>query len=377
MDIVQFPGLWGLEIPVKREAFEILGLPIYWYGIIIAFAFLVAVLLGIRDSRKFDLEPDNIIDLFIVAAPVAIIGARLYYVIFSWGDFKNNPIDIFNIRIGGLAIYGGIIGAIISAAIFARVKKIEVFKLFDFGAPYLVLGQAIGRWGNFVNREAFGTNTTLPWGMTSSSIQSELARLKMEGMSVNPDLPVHPTFLYESLWDLAVFFILIWYRKRKKINGEVFFLYMVLYGIGRFFIEGIRLDSLYIGNLRVSQMLAFLFVILFGMLFILRRMKAAKMHEEVVETGSSKYGQILKKMQEEEALEQAAEGQPLEQQTVEQVNVEQTTSQENVELSLDEKNVESAVEQKTAEQPADHESIEQTVGQENAEQPVEQENTEQ
>jgi len=283
MDTIEFPGL-GLKFYVSRKAFSVFNIPIYWYGIIIAFAFLLAVLLGMRSSKKFGIDPDNIIDLVLFAAPVAIVTARLYYVIFSWENFKDNPIDIINTREGGLAIYGAIIGAVVVAYIFAKKRKIGVLKLFDFGSPYLILAQGIGRWGNFINQEAYGTTTSLPWGMTGSDI--------------GPD-PVHPTFLYESLWDFAVFFFLIWYRKKKKVEGEVFFLYMILYGIGRFWIEGLRSDSLMLGNIRISQFLAALFVILMSILLVIRRKKQLEAYE-TDEIGTSNYASVLKKIQEEE-----------------------------------------------------------------------------
>lgn len=283
MDTIEFPGLWGLKFNISREAFRIGTIPIFWYGIIIAFGFLLAILLAMRSCRKFGFVPDNIIDLVLYAAPVAIITARLYYVIFSWGSFKDNPVDIFNTRKGGLAIYGAVIGAIVVAYIFTKKKKINTLQLFDFASPYLILAQAIGRWGNFVNQEAYGTHTNLPWGMTGSDIENG---------------PVHPTFLYESLWNLAIFFFLIWYRKRKKVQGEVFLLYMILYGFGRFFIEGLRTDSLMLGNIRISQFLAALFVISLSILFYLRRKKASE--EPITELGTSSYGAILKSIKEEE-----------------------------------------------------------------------------
>jgi len=285
MEFIEFPGLWGLRINIGRVAFTVFNIPIYWYGIIIAFGFLLAVLLGMKDSRKFGLDPDTIIDLVLFAAPVAIITARLYYVIFSWEMFKDNLIDIFNTRKGGLAIYGAVIGAVIVAYIFAKKRKISVLNLFDFGSAYLALAQGIGRWGNFVNQEAYGTPTTLPWGMTGSDIGNT---------------PVHPTFLYESIWDIALFFFLLWFRKRKKLNGEVFFLYMILYGAGRFWIEGLRTDSLMLGNLRISQVLAFIFVVAFTIVFVMRRRKAALVSTDNIEVGGSEYGAVLERLKEEE-----------------------------------------------------------------------------
>ncbi len=295
--MIEFPRL-GLEFEISREAFKIFTLPIYWYGIIIAFAFILAVILGMRSSRKFGIEPESIVDLVLFAAPVAIVFARLYYVVFNWGEFRDDLLSVFNTRQGGLAIYGGVIGAVIVAYFFARYKKIGVLKLIDFGVPYLVLAQGIGRWGNFVNQEAFGVNTGLPWGMTGDAIREQLAFLQMKGMDVSPDLPVHPTFLYESLMDLGIFLFLIWYRKRKKLEGEVFFLYMILYGIGRAFIEGLRTDSLMLGSLRISQLLGFLFAISFLIAFVLRRRKLNLSLEEAGQAGSSRYGEILRKLEE-------------------------------------------------------------------------------
>lgn len=303
MNIVQFPGLWGLEFEIRRWAFEIFGIRIYWYGIIIAFGFLLAVLFGLRDSKKYSLEPDNILDLVLFAAPAAIISARLFYVIFSWSQFRDNPIDIINTRKGGLAIYGGVIGALIVAYIFAEKKKIGALRLIDFGTPFLVMAQGIGRWGNFVNQEAFGSKTTLPWRMNGDIPNEYLNGLKdPSGLPLDTKIwGVHPTFLYESLWDFAIFFFLLWYRKKKKLDGEVFFLYMILYGFGRFFIESLRTDSLMVGSLRISQVLAALFVIAFTTFFIIRRKKMVKaVDEEPAEIGQSEYAAVLVKLKEEE-----------------------------------------------------------------------------
>ncbi len=303
---VSFPNL-DLNIPVSRVAFKVFGTPIYWYGIIIAAAFLICVLWAMKDSRKFDLVPDTVIDLMLFAAPIAIICARLYYVIFSWENYKYDLKEIFNLRNGGLAIYGGIIGAIITAYFVAKYKKIPTFKFFDFAIPYVALGQAIGRWGNFFNQEAFGTNTTLPWGMTSPTIKQYLSNnaaqlQELNGITVYPDLPVHPTFLYESIWDFAIFAFLIWMRKKKKFDGEVFCLYLVTYSFGRAIIEGLRTDSLMLGNLRVSQLLSVLLLLAFG-IFILYKRSKIKNSVDNFEVGHSGYAEVLKVMEEEEKIE--------------------------------------------------------------------------
>jgi phosphatidylglycerol:prolipoprotein diacylglycerol transferase len=201
------------------------------------------------------------------ALPAAIVGARLYYVIFSWSDYQNNLLSVFDIHQGGLAIYGGVIAALITAFLFARKRKIGVLKLFDFTIPYLALGQSIGRWGNFINQEAHGTLTSLPWRMEIFDTMS------MRYISV------HPTFLYESLWDFSLFLFLIWFRKRKKLSGEVFILYLAIYGLGRCFIEGLRTDSLYWGSVRVSQLLAGICFIVFISLFFVRRFKVSPKKE--------------------------------------------------------------------------------------------------
>lgn len=304
MDIVEFPGLWGLKVTVSRVAFQLFGISINWYGIIIAFSFLAAVLLAMRDSKKFELEPDNIIDLVLFSIPVAIISARLFYVLFTWENFKDNLIEIFNIRNGGLAIYGGVLGGILVLYFFAKRKKIGLWKLLDFCIVYVPLAQAIGRWGNFINQEAFGTNTSLPWGMTSQTIKryltNNIINLQSQGINVDPNLPVHPAFLYESLWNVGMFFLLLWYRKRKKLEGEVFFMYMILYGFARFWIEGIRTDSLMIGSLRISQVLAGVFVVAFATLLLLRRRKYFNQNIENSEVVESKYGKILESIREEE-----------------------------------------------------------------------------
>lgn len=291
MDYIEFPKL-GLSLPISREAFKLFGLSVYWYGIIISAAFFVAVLLGMKNSKKAGIKSDDIIDLVLFAAPLSIIGARLYYVIFNWSEFNGDILKIINIRTGGLALYGSLIGAVLVALIFCKVKKINALKLFDFCIPYFVLAQAIGRWGNFANQEAFGRNTELPWGMTSKTIMDQLSTLQGLGISVDPAIPVHPTFLYESLWNLGVFFLLIWFSNRKKFEGEVFCLYMIGYGTGRFWIEGLRLDSLWLGSFRVSQVLSLVFVIVFGLIFVIRRLKSK--YELSADTGEkSEYSALL------------------------------------------------------------------------------------
>ena len=251
---ISFPGL-GLSFNPSRVAFSIGNKPIYWYGIIIAAGFLLAVYYAMRRADQFGLTQDNIIDMLICAVPLAIIGARAYYCLFSWNLYKDDPIRVLYIWEGGLAINGGVIGAAIGLFLYTKVKKVKTSALLDIGGLGLLIGQSIGRWGNFMNREAFGaqTDSFLRMGLTDAS---------------GATIYVHPTFLYESVWNAIGLLILHFYSKRRKFDGQIFLMYLGWYGLGRMFIEGLRTDSLYVGasNLRVSQLLAgvcFLAVVIF------------------------------------------------------------------------------------------------------------------
>ena len=257
---VSFPHL-NLTFNVDRVAFTIGGKEVYWYGIIIAVGFLIAVMCGLYLAKKYGMKKDTIVDIVIIAAPVAIICARLYYVAFNWDFYSENPGEIIRIWNGGLAIYGAVIAAIIISAIYCKIKK-ENFGLFcDIGSIGLLIGQSIGRWGNFVNQEAFGVNTDLPWGMTGSSIKRELLEMMIDGADVDATLPVHPTFLYESLWNFVFLVVFLLLFKKRKFDGQIFAGYLISYGVGRFFIEGLRTDSLYMGGFRISQIVAAVCVI--------------------------------------------------------------------------------------------------------------------
>ena len=256
----------GFNVSSIFASFELFGneITIRWYGAIIAFGFLLAVLWGGRMAYKWKMSLDKMIDVLIFGTFAAIIGARLYYVIFRWDYYSAHPAEIIQIWNGGLAIYGGIIGGIIAAFITCRFNKLNFFNLLDCAGMSLLIGQGIGRWGNFANQEAFGTNTTMPWGMISEKTTMYLldnqSKLEALGMTVDPYAPVHPTFLYESLWCVGSFLVLlVIYKKFRKFSGQLFLTYGVLYGIGRAIIEGFRTDSLYIGDttLRVSQVLSF------------------------------------------------------------------------------------------------------------------------
>ncbi len=255
MSYISFPHL-GIKMNIDNVAFSIGGKEIYWYGIIIAVGFAIAVLAASRLAKKNGMNSDTIVDLVLYAAPLAIVGARLYYVIFEWDYYRNHLGDIFKIWNGGLAIYGGIITAIAVAVVYSRVKKQNLGLLCDVGSVGLLIGQTVGRWGNFVNQEAFGGNTALPWGMTGNVIKEELSRLALSGVNVNPDLPVHPTFLYESLWNIVFLAIFLIFFSKRRFDGQIFASYLISYGTGRFFIEAMRTDSLMLGDIRISQLVA-------------------------------------------------------------------------------------------------------------------------
>ena len=269
---VSFPGLGIKDLPISRVAFQIGGFPIYWYGICIVLAFAACVGLAMKQAKKFGMTSDDVIDFSLVVIPAAIIGARLYYVAFSWKSFSSDFKKILDIRDGGLAVLGGVLLSFIAVAVFVKIKKLKISTVLDFLVVYIPLGQAIGRWGNFFNQEAFGTNTNLPWGMIS---ESTTAYLKMFCPNLDPNAPVHPTFLYESLATIAIFVALLIIRKRSRQPFTTVAMYAILYGVARFFIEGLRTDSLYIADtgLRTSQVLSAVMVVAgFAIIAIVRFM---------------------------------------------------------------------------------------------------------
>lgn len=229
---------------MDRVAFTIFGIDVMWYGVLIATGMLIGIALAVREAKRVGISEDDVLNIAIIAIPVAIICARLYYVIFSWDYYSQNPGEIFNIRGGGLAIHGGLIGGILTGFIYAKVKKLDFFKTADAVMVGMPLAQAIGRWGNFINGEAHGGPTSLPWGIMVDGVK------------------VHPTFLYESIWDFGIFlFIMLYMRKKKTYEGEVIVSYITLYSIGRFFIEGLRTDSLMFGPIRMAQFVSLVGVV--------------------------------------------------------------------------------------------------------------------
>lgn len=256
---VSFPGL-GITVNIDQVAFSIFGIEVYWYGVLISLGMVLCVVLGMLHSKKNKFSSDLVFDVILVSLPCAIVGARLYYVLSEWEMYSGDLIKIFDTRSGGLAVYGGILGAFIGTLIMCKIRKIPFSAVVDFCVVYIPLGQAIGRWGNFFNQECFGTTTTLPWGMKSSEVESYL---RLYFPDLDSTMAVHPTFFYEFLATITIFFILLYVRKYSKHAFESMAVYMILYGVARFFIEGLRTDSLYIGDtgIRTSQLFSAVIVV--------------------------------------------------------------------------------------------------------------------
>ena len=264
---IWFPNL-GIELfNVSRVAFSIFGFSIYWYAVLIILGILTAYAAALIEVRRTGQRREDYTDILVVGLPFVLVGLRLFYVIFNWELFRDNPLRIITgIREGGLAIFGGIIVSIIVVYVFSIRRKLNVWLVLDVGAPSFALGQAIGRWGNFINLEAFG-------GFTDNLFAMRIVR-DQTNMPLTPEIlantvlynnveyiQVHPTFLYESLWSFGLFAILTIYRPRKKFNGQIFWLYLLGYGFGRFFIESLRTDQLLMGSVPVSQAMAALLVV--------------------------------------------------------------------------------------------------------------------
>ena len=247
-NIIGFPNL-GIEFNINRVAFTVFGKDIYWYALIILTGFALGLMLCYFTAKKRGVNPDNLFDVALYGLIAGIIGARIYYVIFDHDCLDGNILNIFKIWEGGIAIYGGIIGAAISTFIYCKAKKISFLKMIDAAAPGLLVGQAIGRWGNFVNAEVFGRETDSFFAMT-----------------INSSNGVHPLFLYESVWNFIGLILILLFRDKKRADGQVFFAYMLWYGVGRLFLEGMRQPEyiLYLidGVLGISQVVAFLFIVI-------------------------------------------------------------------------------------------------------------------
>lgn len=260
---INFPNL-GIHLENVGKTITVFGFDIAYYGIIIGLGVLAGILMAAFLAKKTGQNPDTYYDLALYAVVLSVIGARIYYVIFSWDSYKDDLLSIFNIREGGLAIYGGVIAAIITVSVYGKIKKIPFGLLADTAGPGLILGQIIGRWGNFFNREAFGdyTNNLLAMQLPVDAVRSsDITDKMLENVEMIDGIrymQVHPTFLYESLWNVCILVLMLLWMKHKKFNGQVFLIYLFGYGVGRFWIEGLRTDSLmFFGTgLRVSQVLA-------------------------------------------------------------------------------------------------------------------------
>ncbi|MEQ2527669.1 prolipoprotein diacylglyceryl transferase [Bacillaceae bacterium CLA-AA-H227] len=254
--------------PLNRVALEIGPFTIYWYGIIIGIGIALGWLLATRETKKLGLPKDIFSDLLLWAIPIAIVSARIYYVLFKWDYYSENPREIIAIWEGGIAIHGALIGAVITAIVFAKKRGVSFWKLADVAAPSIILGQAIGRWGNFMNQEAHGTEVT----------RTFLENLSLPDFIINQmyinDSYYHPTFLYESIWNIVGFFILIIIRRLQPKIGELFLSYVVWYSLGRFFVEGLRTDSLMLtDSLRIAQVVSLVLIMVAVFAIWFRRRK--------------------------------------------------------------------------------------------------------
>lgn len=283
---IDFPNI-GIHLQSVGDHISVFGFDIAYYGIIIGTGILVGLFIAVAEAKRTGQKADDYYDLVIYAVIFSIIGARAYYVIFSWDMYKDDLKSILNIRQGGLAIYGGVIAAVITVFVFARIKKLSPYLILDTAGLGLVSGQMIGRWGNFFNREAFGEYTDslfamrLPEDAVRQSDITDLMRQHMETVNGVNYIQVHPTYLYESLWCLMVLVILLLYRKHKKFDGEVFLIYLMGYGLGRVWIEGLRTDQLLLPKvgLPVSQLLAGTLVVVSLILILFNRKRCKKQTE--------------------------------------------------------------------------------------------------
>ena len=279
---ISFPGLGIAPFELNRVALSLGNIKIYWYGIIICIGIVLGFAVAYLRMKKIGVTGDDLADIALISVPSAIVGARLYYVLAELDSYDSlyEMIAVWN---GGLAIYGGVIGGVIAFTLVSRHKKKPLFKMYDCAAPGLILGQIIGRWGNFFNAEAYGIAESYDffgarWDISSFSQKNPL-RMTIDGLTV------HPTFLYESLWNLAGFVLMNVFFKKKAFDGEVLLWYLTWYGLGRCFIEGLRGDSLYVGNIRVSQLLAFVCFAAGLVAIIVLRIKAY--NERKKENGSN------------------------------------------------------------------------------------------
>lgn len=282
---IRFPHL-GLTLN-PGKSFTVFGIGIAYYGVIIALAMLMGALVAYREAKKTGQKVDDYVDFTLYTLIAAIIGARIYYVVFEWDYYSAHPLEIFNLRGGGLAIYGGVLASVLTLFIFTKVKKLKFWLMADTAVQGLIIGQIIGRWGNFFNREAFGGYTDGLFAMQlpvseAKGITQELIEhlVTIDGVSY---VQVHPTFLYEGVWNLLLFIGICIYKRHKKFDGEIFAIYLMGYGIGRFFIEGLRTDQLVIkalGGIAASQVLSIVLILLGAAFAIYNRVSLKKTKAE-------------------------------------------------------------------------------------------------
>ncbi|MCI9389004.1 MAG: prolipoprotein diacylglyceryl transferase [Lachnospiraceae bacterium] len=284
---IHFPHL-GIHLGHVGKTIQFLGIDIAYYGIVIAVSMIAGVALVLAEARRTGQDEDFYLDMLILSIVIGIVGARAYYVVFSWDSYRDDLLEIFNIRNGGLAIYGGILSGVATACIYTRRKKIPLGQMVDTACLGLVLGQILGRWGNFFNREAFGgyTDNLLAMQLPVDAVRQREITAQMwehvQSIGGVAYIQVHPTFLYESMWNILVLAFLLWYRKKKRFQGEVFLLYLVGYGLGRVWIEGLRTDQLRMAVLGlrfpVSQLLSLILVVASGgfIVFLRHRKKGEK-----------------------------------------------------------------------------------------------------
>lgn len=280
---INFPNL-HIYLEHVGKTISIGGFDIAYYGLTLAFAMLMGLLVALWEAKRSGQNPDDYFDLAIIAIICSLIGARIYYVVFAWDKYKDHPLQIFNFRQGGLAIYGGVIAAIITTFIFCKKRKMKFPLVCDTAGLGLITGQIIGRWGNFFNRECFGgyTDNLLAMQLPVNAVRSgEITEsiaahiLTIKGVDY---IQVHPTFLYESLWNLALLLFLVWYIRRKKFDGEVFLLYLFGYGVGRFWVESLRTDQLLIPviGIPVSMVVGAVMAVIAIVWIIVMRRKVAR-----------------------------------------------------------------------------------------------------
>lgn len=253
MNIISFPAL-NITLNIQKTSFKIFNIEVYWYAVLIVSAMAIAIAIFHKRDGLYNIKFDDILDLLFFLIPISLISARLYYILFKLPYYLSNPIEMFDTRDGGMAIYGGIIGGVITCCVFCKVKKINLLDLFDYIVPGLVLGQAIGRWGNFINCEAYGITTTLPW--------------RMGIFETGKYIEVHPTFLYESITCFIIFLILLIMKNKRKFKGQITYIYLILYSLERAFVEGLRTDSLMLGEIRISQLLSIIVFCVFSTIYV-------------------------------------------------------------------------------------------------------------